>query len=68
MNTSRGPLVDELALLEVVLRGQIKGVALDVFETEPLPMDSPWRSQKWGHDGHSRVLLTPHMDMLKRAL
>ncbi|KAL4903049.1 hypothetical protein BDW74DRAFT_186639 [Aspergillus multicolor] len=61
VNTSRGPLVDETALLECVERGGIAGVALDVFETEPLPTDSVWRSTRWGRDGTSEVLLTPHM-------
>ncbi|RDW79085.1 D-2-hydroxyacid dehydrogenase family protein [Aspergillus mulundensis] len=61
VNTSRGPLIDEGALLECVERGGIAGVALDVFETEPLPSDSVWRSGKWGKDGRSEVLLTPHM-------
>lgn len=61
VNTSRGPLIDEKALLEVVSAGRIKGVALDVFNSEPLPADSPWRSTQWGQDGRSEVLLTPHM-------
>ncbi|KAL4735807.1 D-isomer specific 2-hydroxyacid dehydrogenase [Aspergillus similis] len=61
VNTSRGPLIDQDALLECVEHGGIGGVALDVFETEPLPGDSVWRGTQWGSDGRSEVLLTPHM-------
>jgi glycerate dehydrogenase len=61
INTSRGPLIDETALLEALNAGQIRGAALDVFDPEPLPLDSPWRTTAWGQDGRSEVLLTPHM-------
>ncbi|KAL4924234.1 D-isomer specific 2-hydroxyacid dehydrogenase [Aspergillus undulatus] len=61
INTSRGPLVDEEALLEVLNKGGIGGAALDVFDPEPLPPDSPWRTTEWGLDGRSEVILTPHM-------
>ncbi|KAJ6014186.1 hypothetical protein N7540_008777 [Penicillium herquei] len=61
INTSRGPLIDETALLDALNAGQIRGAALDVFEPEPLPADSPWRTTAWGQDGRSEVLLTPHM-------
>lgn len=68
VNTSRGALVDESALLEATRKGQIRGAALDVFEQEPLPADSPWRSQAWGKDGRSRVLLTPHMGYVEEGI
>jgi glyoxylate reductase len=41
INTSRGPVVDEQALYEALLAGTIAGAALDVYEKEPLPSDSP---------------------------
>ena len=61
VNTSRGPLVVERDLLDILKEGRIGGVAVDVFDLEPLPANSEWRSTKWGEDGTSRVLLTPHM-------
>ncbi len=54
INTSRGPLVDEKALIDALQRGELAGAGLDVFETEPLPDDSPLR-------GMDQVLLSPHM-------
>jgi D-3-phosphoglycerate dehydrogenase / 2-oxoglutarate reductase len=41
VNVARGPLIDEVALIEALKSGQVHSVALDVFETEPLPLDSP---------------------------
>lgn len=60
INTSRGPLIDEAALLETLNKGRIRGAALDVFDPEPLPLDSPWRTMTWGENGRSEVLLSPH--------
>jgi len=61
VNTSRGPLIEETPLLYKLEGGKIRGAALDVFDTEPLPLDSEWRTTKWGQDGRSDVLLSPHM-------
>jgi lactate dehydrogenase-like 2-hydroxyacid dehydrogenase len=67
VNTSRGPLVDEAALLDTLRDGRIRGAALDVFDMEPLPADSPWRSEDWDAKGKSRVLLTPHMGYVEEG-
>jgi phosphoglycerate dehydrogenase-like enzyme len=54
VNTSRGPIVDETALLDALRAGRIAGAALDVFEREPLPVDHPLRSAP-------NTVLTPHI-------
>ena len=46
INTSRGPIVDERALFRALIEDWIAGAALDVFEVEPLPMDSPLRDPR----------------------
>jgi lactate dehydrogenase-like 2-hydroxyacid dehydrogenase len=67
INTSRGPLVDEGPLLATLRNGRIRGAALDVFDIEPLPADSPWRTENWDVEGKSRVLLTPHMGYVEEG-
>ncbi|KAL2270797.1 hypothetical protein VTJ83DRAFT_168 [Remersonia thermophila] len=67
VNTSRGPLVVEEDLLDVLEQGRIRAAALDVFDLEPLPLDSRWRTTKWGEGGRSRVLLTPHMGYVEES-
>jgi phosphoglycerate dehydrogenase-like enzyme len=68
VNTSRGPLVDQEALYDVLQRGGIRGAAMDVFETEPLPADSLWRSTDWGVGGRSHLLITPHMGYVEEGI
>ena len=53
INTARGPIVDEPALIDALRTGRLEGAALDVFSHEPLPADSPLRSM-------DNVLLAPH--------
>ncbi|KXS17026.1 D-isomer-specific 2-hydroxyacid dehydrogenase-like protein [Gonapodya prolifera JEL478] len=68
VNTSRGPLIDDSALLHTLTNGKIRGAALDVFDIEPLPADSPWRSTEWGTNGKSDLVITPHMGYVEEGL
>lgn len=54
VNTSRGQAIDEQALYQALRQGRLAGAALDTFEVEPLPPDSPLRTL-------GNVFLTPHM-------
>lgn len=68
VNTSRGSLINEQALLDTLVEGKIKGAALDVYNVEPLPLDSSWRTTAWGKDGRSEVLLSPHMGYVEEGV
>ena len=59
VNTSRGPVVDEAALLEVLSEGHLAGVGLDVYDREPLPADAALRTAP-------RTVLTPHLGYVTR--
>jgi len=61
INVSRGPLIDDNALIAALRAKKIGGAALDVFEEEPLPANSPY----WGLDN---CLVTPHMAALTEKL
>jgi phosphoglycerate dehydrogenase-like enzyme len=54
INTSRGPIVDQSALIDVLTNHKIAGAALDVYDEEPLPDEHPLRKL-------DNVLLTPHL-------
>jgi phosphoglycerate dehydrogenase-like enzyme len=54
INTSRGPIIDETALLSALRDKRIAGAGLDVFDIEPLPIDHPLRKM-------DNVVLTPHL-------
>ena len=54
VNTARGPIVDEAALLEALTQKKIAGAGIDVFSVEPLPVDHPFRKL-------DNLVLTPHL-------
>ena len=54
INTSRGPIVDEAALIAALQNGTIAGAGLDVFDEEPLPLDHPLRRT-------ANTIITPHI-------
>ncbi|HVV13030.1 D-2-hydroxyacid dehydrogenase family protein [Amycolatopsis sp.] len=59
VNTSRGPIIDEAALLDALRRNEIGGAALDVYDVEPLPADHPLRSLP-------NATLTPHIGYVSK--
>jgi len=59
VNTARGPIVDEAALIKALQKQRIAGAALDVFEQEPLPAMHPFRTL-------DNVLATPHVGYVSR--
>ncbi|GAA5964337.1 hypothetical protein JCM21900_001848 [Sporobolomyces salmonicolor] len=61
VNTSRGPLIDEAALLDTLRSGAIRGAGLDVFDQEPLPVNHPLRTM-------DNVVLSPHMGYVETPL
>ncbi len=61
VNTSRGPIVTEAALLDALTTGKIAGASIDVFDTEPLPPQHPFRSA-------DNLLATPHIGYVSRGL
>ena len=54
INTSRGAVIDEEALIDALRNGKIAGAALDVFETEPIDSENPLLNME-------NVILTPHI-------
>jgi phosphoglycerate dehydrogenase-like enzyme len=61
INTSRGPIVDEQALIRALRNQQIAGAAIDVFDIEPLPASHPFRTL-------DNVLATPHIGYVAQGL
>jgi phosphoglycerate dehydrogenase-like enzyme len=60
VNTSRGPIIDETALVQALTDGRIAGAGIDVYEREPLPADSRLRSAP-------RLVATPHLGYVTEA-
>ena len=65
INTSRGPIVDNPALLAGLLKGHPNMAGLDVFDVEPLPVDDPLRATDLIEAG--KLLLTPHLGYTTEA-
>jgi phosphoglycerate dehydrogenase-like enzyme len=61
INTSRGPIVDEAALIDALEAGRIAGAGVDVYDTEPLPKDHRLRRL-------SNVTLSPHLGYVTREM
>lgn len=61
VNTSRGPIIDETALVDALTRGTIGGAGLDVFDREPLPPEHPLRALP-------NTVLTPHIGYVTDGL
>ena len=61
VNISRGPIVEEAALVEALRSGHLAGAGLDVFDREPLPADHPFRSL-------DNVVVTPHVGYVTEHL
>jgi phosphoglycerate dehydrogenase-like enzyme len=61
VNISRGPIVEEAALVEALRSGHLAGAGLDVFDREPLPADHPFRSL-------DNVVVTPHVGYVTEEL
>ncbi|MCH7889136.1 MAG: D-2-hydroxyacid dehydrogenase family protein [Proteobacteria bacterium] len=60
INTSRGPIVEEAALIDALRGGKIGGAGLDVFDIEPLPLDHPLRNLE-------NTVITPHLGYVSNA-
>jgi phosphoglycerate dehydrogenase-like enzyme len=59
VNTSRAPIIDRDALLAALREGRLGNAAIDVFDEEPLPADSPWRDADLIASG--KLIATPHV-------
>ena len=68
VNTARAGLIDEEALLAVMREGAIGGVGLDVWWEEPVGEGSVWRTERWGEEGRSVLVGTPHMGYVEEGI